>query len=68
MEAMPTSDQESWLVLRAQAGDLEAFDDLLKSVQQSLFRYIQNLVRETESAEDVLQEVFLRYGGTNAQQ
>jgi RNA polymerase sigma-70 factor (ECF subfamily) len=60
MAAMKTSDHENWLVLRAQAGDLEAFDELLKSVQQSLFRYIQNLVRETESAEDVLQEVFLR--------
>ena len=60
MEAMPTSDHESWLVLRAQAGDLEAFDELLKSIQQSLFRYIQKLVRETDWAEDVLQEVFLR--------
>ena len=52
--------QESWCVLRAQAGDTEALDQLLKGVQEPLFRYIQSLVREPQLAEDILQEVFLR--------
>lgn len=47
-------------MLRAQAGDHEALDALLKRVQTPLFRYIQSLVMETALAEDVLQEVFLR--------
>lgn len=47
-------------MLRAQAGDHEALDALLKRVQTPLFRYIQSLVTETALAEDVLQEVFLR--------
>lgn len=53
-------EHESWLVLRAQAGDREAFDALLQLVQSDLFRYVSNLVREDGLAEDVLQEVFLR--------
>ena len=57
---MNATEEESWLVLRAQAGDHEALDALLKRVQMPLFRYIQSLVTETALAEDVLQEVFLR--------
>ncbi|MDQ3907520.1 MAG: sigma-70 family RNA polymerase sigma factor [Acidobacteriota bacterium] len=53
-------DRESWLVLRAQTGDAEAFDALLKSVQEPLYRYVSSLVRNAASAEDILQEVFLR--------
>lgn len=51
--------QQIFLVLRAQAGDKEAFDELLKSIQQSLFRYIYRLTGERALAEDVLQEVFI---------
>ena len=51
--------QEIFWVLRAQTGDREAFDELLKSVQTRLFRYIFRLVGEHSAAEDVLQEVFL---------
>ncbi|MEJ7576548.1 MAG: RNA polymerase sigma factor [Pyrinomonadaceae bacterium] len=53
-------EQENWLVLRAQSGDAEALDELLKTVQESLYRYIFNLVRERHLAEDILQEVFMR--------
>jgi len=52
--------QESWWVLRAQAGDRSALDLLLASVQRPLFGYIYTLVREPHAAEDILQEVFLR--------
>lgn len=47
-------------VLRAQSGDREALDSLLKNVQEPLYRYIRSLVREPGLAEDILQEVFLR--------
>ena len=51
--------QEIFLVLRSQTGDVRAFDELLKSVQQALFRYIYRLTGEHALAEDVLQEVFI---------
>lgn len=51
--------QETWWVLRAQSGDREALDELLKSVQESLYRYVLRLVGERAMAEDILQEVFI---------
>ena len=56
---MTVSKQQIFLVLRAQAGEKEAFNELLKSVQQRLFRYIYRLTGERALAEDVLQEVFI---------
>ncbi len=53
--------QEIFLILRAQTGDTRAFDELLKSVQETLFRYIYRLVGERGLAEDVTQEVFIIY-------
>ena len=54
------AERESWLVLRAQSGDVAALNELLQSVQEPLYRYIFSLVREASLAEDVLQEVFMR--------
>ncbi len=51
--------QEIFLVLRAQSGDKRAFDELLQTVQTSLFRYVYRLVGERAAAEDILQEVFI---------
>ncbi|HLM61037.1 MAG TPA: sigma factor, partial [Pyrinomonadaceae bacterium] len=51
--------REIFLILRAQTGDREAFNELLKSIQTPLFRYIFRLVGEYGLAEDVTQEVFL---------
>jgi RNA polymerase sigma-70 factor, ECF subfamily len=53
-------ERENWWVLRAQSGDQEALNELLKAVQEPLYRYIFSLVREQHPAEDVLQEVFIR--------
>ena len=53
-------EQESFWVLRAQSGDKEALNQLLKAFQERLFRYILSLVREQPLAEDILQEVFIR--------
>jgi RNA polymerase sigma-70 factor (ECF subfamily) len=56
---MERAGQETRWVLRAQAGDREALDDLLRAVQGPLFGYVRGLVGERPLAEDVLQDVFL---------
>ncbi len=56
---MPNPKQETWWVLRAQAGDREALNELLKAVQEPLYRYVFGLAGERTLAEDVLQEVFI---------
>jgi RNA polymerase sigma-70 factor (ECF subfamily) len=54
------SQRESLWVLQAQSGSHDALNDLFKSVQEPLFRYIVSLVRDQHLAEDILQEVFIR--------
>jgi RNA polymerase sigma-70 factor (ECF subfamily) len=56
---MEHAKQEIRHVLRAQAGDREAFDQLLRLAQEPLYRYIYSLVGTRSLAEDVLQEVFI---------
>ena len=51
--------REMFLVLRAQTGDANAFDELLQSIQEPLFRYIYRLTEDHALAQDVLQEVFI---------
>src|SRR5215213_10613544 len=54
------SQREGWWVLQAQSGSQESLNELFKSVQAPLFRYIVSLVRDQHQAEDILQEVFIR--------
>jgi RNA polymerase sigma-70 factor, ECF subfamily len=56
---MESGKQETWLALRAQAGDREAFDRLFRLLQEPLYRYIFSLVGARAPAEDLLQEVFI---------
>lgn len=56
---MEISRQEMRWVLRAQADDREALDELLRLVQEPLYRYIASLVGQRALAEDILQEVFI---------
>ena len=56
---MTSREQEAWWVLRAQSGDAEALDELLKAVQEPLYRYVYRLVGERAAAEDILQEAFI---------
>src|SRR5687768_4058281 len=60
MAGKATSEQESWWVLQAQSGSREALNELFKSVQEPLFRYVVSLVNDKHLAEDILQEVFIR--------
>ena len=55
---MDTSKQEALWVLRAQCGDREALELLLRHVQPSLHRYLCGLVGRTE-ADDILQDVLV---------
>lgn len=48
------------LILRAQQGEREALDELLRQHQERLYRYIAGVVGSATTAEDVLQETFLR--------
>jgi RNA polymerase sigma-70 factor (ECF subfamily) len=50
--------QESQWVLRAQCGDRDALELLLRSIQPSLHRYLRGLVGSLPS-EDVLQDVLI---------
>jgi RNA polymerase sigma-70 factor (ECF subfamily) len=56
---MESGKQEIRRVLRAQAGDSAALDELLQAVQAPLYRYIVSLTGDASLAEDILQEVFV---------
>ncbi|HKV32756.1 MAG TPA: RNA polymerase sigma factor [Pyrinomonadaceae bacterium] len=58
-ERTPAQRESLW-VLQAQSGSHEALNELFKSIQEPLFRYIVSLVRDQHLAEDILQEVFIR--------
>lgn len=51
---------DSELVAMALAGDLEAFEALYARHASSVFRTIQSVVRDRSTAEDLLQECFVR--------
>ena len=50
---------EGWWVLKAQAGDLEALDRLLRGIYPPLLRFVTRIVPDRSAAEDVLQDTML---------
>ena len=63
MESEPAVDAErvpDATVLRAQQGDLAAFEDLMHRHQRLVFGTARSLLGVSEDAEDAAQEVFLR--------
>jgi RNA polymerase sigma-70 factor (ECF subfamily) len=48
------------LIRAAQSGDQEAFEQLVRTYDQSVLRLAMNLLRSPEDARDVYQEAFLR--------
>lgn len=60
MAERTAAQRESLWVLQAQSGSHEALNELFKSIQEPLFRYIISLVRDQHLAGDILQEVFIR--------
>lgn len=51
---------ETALIKAAQAGDQDAFAQLVRAYDQSVLRLAMNLLRSPEDAQDVYQEAFLR--------
>jgi RNA polymerase sigma-70 factor (ECF subfamily) len=54
------SPQVDSLIRAAQRGDHEAFEQLVRTYDQSVLRLAMNLLRSPEDARDVYQEAFLR--------
>jgi RNA polymerase sigma-70 factor (ECF subfamily) len=51
---------ETALIRAAQAGDREAFEQLVRAYDHSILRLAMNMLRSPEDARDVYQETFLR--------
>lgn len=51
---------ETALIRAAQKGDAEAFEQLVRSYDQSVLRMAMNLLHSQEDARDIYQEAFLR--------
>ncbi len=54
------SAHERTLVLRAQRGDREAFEELVRMYEQTVLRLAMQLVRSEDEARDLYQESFLK--------
>src|ERR1700741_2801870 len=54
------SPQVDSLIRAAQRGDQDAFEQLVRTYDQSVLRLAMNLLRSPEEAKDVYQEAFLR--------
>ena len=51
---------EPALIRAAAAGDLAAFEQLVRTYQQHVWRFLRRLLGDASAAEDVTQETFLR--------
>ena len=54
---------EAALVAAAKAGDIGAFEDLVKRYDRNVFRIAQHITQNREDAEDVVQDAFLKAYG-----
>ncbi len=62
----PVSDELA-LVHAAKAGDIGAFEELVKRYDRNVFRIAQHITQNREDAEDVVQEAFLKAYGNLGQ-
>ena len=58
--ALTSGFDEAPLVVRAKAGDVEAFSDLVRQYDRRVFRMAKQITQNDDDAEDVLQETFLK--------
>ncbi len=58
----PVSDELA-LVRAAKAGDISAFEELVKRYDRNVFRIAQHITQNREDAEDVVQDAFLKAYG-----
>ena len=59
-ETSPVTTDETELIRAAQRGDQRAFEQLVRTYDQSVLRLANSLLRSPEDANDVYQEAFLR--------
>jgi RNA polymerase sigma-70 factor (ECF subfamily) len=59
-EASPEQDSDLPLVRAAKAGDIGAFEELVRRHDRSLMRIAQSIMRTREEAEDTTQEAFFK--------
>jgi RNA polymerase sigma-70 factor (ECF subfamily) len=59
-EVTPAASEELALVAKAQAGDAQAFTDLVNRYERKIYRIAKHITQNDEDAEDVLQETFLK--------
>ena len=59
-EVTPAASEETALVAKAQAGDAQAFTDLVNRYERKIYRIAKHITQNDEDAEDVLQETFLK--------
>jgi len=52
--------QDEWIALRCQAGEQDAFADLVALMERPLLYYATKLIGNTETALDVLQDVWMK--------
>jgi RNA polymerase sigma-70 factor (ECF subfamily) len=57
---MTTQRTDGWLVARVQNGDLEALGKLYEKYKAQVYRTALAITRDEKTAEDILQEAFLR--------
>jgi len=57
--AEPVGD-ELTLVHAAKAGDISAFEELVRRYDRNVFRIAQHITQNREDAEDVVQDAFLK--------
>jgi RNA polymerase sigma-70 factor (ECF subfamily) len=48
------------LVARVRAGDVSAYDELVRKYERQIFRIAQHITQNREDAEDVMQDAFLK--------
>lgn len=56
----PAPSDEGNLVAQAQAGNAQAFTELVKRYERKIYRIAKNITQNDEDAEDVLQDAFLK--------
>lgn len=56
-----TKDLEYDLLRQAQAGDISAYEDLQLLLEPDIRRFVRRLINEPYTADDIVQEVFIRF-------
>jgi RNA polymerase sigma-70 factor (ECF subfamily) len=59
-EAVPEAEDESSLVKRAQGGDLDAYDALVRRYQERIYATLYHMTSNHEDAYDLAQEAFIK--------